>query len=163
MTPTPRGPGSTTPGTHARFTLDEVIHAPVRFSIVAALNGVASADFATVRDAVEVTDSTLSKQVSTLEKAGYVKVAKGYIGKRPKTTLSLTSAGRKAFERHLDALRAIAEPGGASGFGEAAAPSGTTSDDAVSETQIADTPGASTDGEKPATRAASDAPAPAIE
>lgn len=108
MTPSPRASR-----THARFTLDEVIHAPVRFSIVAALNGVASADFATVRDAVEVTDSTLSKQVSTLEKAGYVKGAKGYIGKRPKTTLSLTSAGRKAFERHLAALRAIAEPHGA--------------------------------------------------
>lgn len=95
-------------GGHARHRLDEVIHAPVRFSIVAALAGVDYADFATIRDAVEVTDSTLSKQASVLEKAGYVKVSKGYVGKRPRTWLSLTRDGRKAYESHLAALRAIA-------------------------------------------------------
>ena len=93
---------------HARHRLDEVIHAPVRFSIVAALAGVDYAEFATIRDAVEVTDSTLSKQASVLEKAGYVKVSKGYVGKRPRTWLSLTGDGRRAYESHLAALRAIA-------------------------------------------------------
>ena len=93
---------------HARHRLDEVIHAPVRFSIVAALASVDQAEFAVVRDAVEVSDSVLSKQVSTLEAAGYVKVRKGYVGKRPRTWLSLTKAGRAAYERHLAALREIA-------------------------------------------------------
>ncbi|EFV92679.1 transcriptional regulator, MarR/EmrR family protein [Dietzia cinnamea P4] len=96
------------PGGHARHRLDEVIHAPVRFSIVAALAGVDDAEFATIRDAVEVTDSTLSKQVAVLEKAGYVTVRKGYVGKRPRTWLSLSRDGRKAYESHLAALRAIA-------------------------------------------------------
>ncbi|MBB1021694.1 transcriptional regulator [Dietzia sp. E1] len=85
-----------------------MIHAPVRFSIVAALAGVDDAEFATIRDAVEVTDSTLSKQVAVLEKAGYVTVRKGYVGKRPRTWLSLSRDGRKAYESHLAALRAIA-------------------------------------------------------
>lgn len=93
---------------HARHRLDEVIHAPVRFSIVAALAGVDSAEFATVRDAIELSDSTLSKQAATLEKAGYVRIKKGYVGKRPRTWLSLTRDGRKAYEAHLAALRAIA-------------------------------------------------------
>lgn len=95
-------------GAHARHRLDETIHAPVRFSIVAALAGADEAEFATVRDAIEVTDSTLSKQVAVLEKAGYVKVKKGYVGKRPRTWLALTRDGRRAFEGHLEALRAIA-------------------------------------------------------
>ncbi len=94
---------------HARHRLDEVIHAPVRFSIVAALAKVENAEFAAVRDAIEVSDSVLSKQVSQLEAAGYVKVKKGYVGKRPRTWLSLTARGREAFAAHLDALRAIAE------------------------------------------------------
>ena len=68
---------------HARHRLDEVIHAPVRFSIVATLAAVDEAEFALVRDEVEVSDSVLSKQVSTLEQAGYVRVRKGYVGKRP--------------------------------------------------------------------------------
>lgn len=96
------------PEGHARHRLDEVIHAPVRFSIVAALAGVDDAEFATIRDAVEVSDSALSKQVAVLEKAGYVKVRKGYVGKRPRTWLSLSREGRRAYGSHLEALRAIA-------------------------------------------------------
>jgi DNA-binding MarR family transcriptional regulator len=93
---------------HARHRLDEVIHAPVRFSVVAVLAGVDEAEFALVRDQVEVSDSVLSKQVATLEQAGYVKVRKGYVGKRPRTWLSLTGRGRTAFTAHLAALREIA-------------------------------------------------------
>ena len=99
--------GSLRPG-HARHRLDEVMHAPVRFSIVATLAGVDEAEFAMVRDDVEVSDSVLSKQVSTLEQVGYVRVRKGYVGKRPRTWLSLTRQGRTAWAAHLDALREIA-------------------------------------------------------
>ena len=99
--------GTTRPA-HARHRLDEVIHAPVRFSIVATLAAVDEAEFALVRDEVEVSDSVLSKQVATLEQAGYVKVRKGYVGKRPRTWLSLTNPGRTAFAGHLTALREIA-------------------------------------------------------
>jgi DNA-binding MarR family transcriptional regulator len=98
----------TTRAGHARHRLDEVIHAPVRFSIVATLAAVDEAEFALVRDEVEVSDSVLSKQVSTLEQAGYVRVRKGYVGKRPRTWLSLTRPGRAAYESHLAALREIA-------------------------------------------------------
>ncbi len=93
---------------HPRHRLDVVIHSPVRFSIVATLAGAGQAEFGFVRDTVEVSDSVLSKQVSALESAGYVKVKKGYVGKRPRTWLSLTAAGRRAFEDHLAALREIA-------------------------------------------------------
>ncbi|WP_336650739.1 transcriptional regulator [Kocuria rosea] len=99
---------STTEGQHARHRLDELIHAPVRLSIVAALAQVDEAEFAHVRDTVEVSDSVLSKQATQLETAGYVKIRKGYVGKRPRTWLSLTPAGRTAYTGHLEALRAIA-------------------------------------------------------
>lgn len=94
--------------THPRKSLDEVIHAPVRFSIMAALAAVESADFKTVREAVEITDSALSKQVATLEKAGYVEVRKTFVGKRPRTYLSLSKEGRRALKRHVSALQEIA-------------------------------------------------------
>lgn len=95
-------------GTHARHRLDDALSSPVRFSIAAALASVDEAEFALVRDTVEVSDSVLSKQVSTLERAGYVKVRKGYVGKRPRTWLSLTGHGRIAWSAHLGALREIA-------------------------------------------------------
>jgi len=74
-------------------------------------------EFSFVRDHVEVTDSMLSKQMSALEQAGYIKVHKGFVGKRPRTWLSLTKEGRRTFDRHLAALREIA---GADGVGSAA-------------------------------------------
>ncbi|WP_017613445.1 winged helix-turn-helix domain-containing protein [Nocardiopsis salina] len=98
---------------HPRSRLDEVIHSPVRFSVVAALAGADQAEFRFVRDAVEVSDSQLSKQVSVLEKAGYVKVGKFAVGRRTRTSLSLTPEGRAAFDAHVRALREIAEGSGA--------------------------------------------------
>ncbi|MFV0319323.1 MAG: winged helix-turn-helix domain-containing protein [Microbacterium sp.] len=99
---------STTDASHPRHQLDGVIHSPVRFSIIAALASVDEAEVAKVRDAVEISDSLISRQISTLDDAGYVKVKKGYVGKRPRTWLSLTAKGRSAYEAHLAALRAIA-------------------------------------------------------
>lgn len=95
-------------GAHPRHQLDDVIHAPVRLSVVAALAAVDRADFREVRDAVEVSDSVLSKAVATLEAAGYVDVTKGRVGRRPRTWLALTPAGRTALTDHLAALTAIA-------------------------------------------------------
>lgn len=98
---------SSSPG-HARHRINEVMHNPVRFSIVAALNSVDEVEFALLRDAVEVSDSVLSRQASMLEERGYVRIRKGYVGKRPRTWLSLSGDGRDAFDRHLAALREIA-------------------------------------------------------
>ena len=98
-----------TSGQHPRHALDDTIHAPVRFSIVATLSSLERAEFSFVRDTVEITDSALSKQVGVLEQAGYVVVKKGYVGKRPRTWLSLSTAGREALRVHLAALNAIAQ------------------------------------------------------
>ena len=98
---------TTTDGAHPRHRLDEVIHIPVRFSIVSALDEVDEAAFSQLRDAIEVSDSVLSKHATRLDEAGYVKNRKGYVGKRPRTWLSLTRAGRTAYRDHLHALRAI--------------------------------------------------------
>lgn len=94
---------------HPRSRLDDVMYQPVRFSIVAALAAAKQLEFSTVRDVVEISDSLLSQHASRLEEAGYVQISKGYVGKRPRTWLSLTSAGRAAFEEHVAALRAIVE------------------------------------------------------
>ena len=93
---------------HPRHALDDLLSHPVRFSIAALLAAASTVEFSFVRDHVEVTDSMLSKQVSALEQAGYLKVNKGFIGKRPRTWLSLTREGRRVFDRHMAALREIA-------------------------------------------------------
>ncbi len=93
---------------HPRHDLDDLLTHAVRFSIVAALAGVERAEFAAVRDSVEITAPTLSKQVALLESSGYVDVQKGRVGRQARTWLLLTDAGREAYARHLAALRRIA-------------------------------------------------------
>jgi DNA-binding MarR family transcriptional regulator len=82
--------------------------------MVALLAAADRVEFSFVRDHVEVSDSVLSKQMSALEQAGYIKVRKGFVGKRPRTWLSLTGEGRRVFNRHLAALREIAQGDGSS-------------------------------------------------
>lgn len=92
---------------HPRHELDEIIHAPVRLSIMAALAAVDRADFRFLKETIEVSDSLLSKHMLTLEEAGYVEVHKGFVGKRPRTSLSLTDEGRAAFAAYTAVLRRI--------------------------------------------------------
>lgn len=97
--------------------LDPVIQQPTKLSVVAFLSGCMEADFKTVRDHLSLSDSALSKSVSALESVGFVKVRKGYVGKRPRTWLSLTSSGHTRLADHLAALRAIADQAKRSGAG----------------------------------------------
>ncbi len=86
---------------------DSVIHAPGRLQICAILSA-AEAEFATVRDAIAVSDSVLSKHVKLLEEAGYVAVRKATLSGRQRTWLSMTGAGRKAFAAHVAELQRLA-------------------------------------------------------
>ncbi|MGW2372112.1 transcriptional regulator [Kitasatospora sp. NPDC001683] len=87
---------------------DELIHQPTRLTVVAFLSGCAEAEFRAVRESCGVSESALSKLVSTLEAASYVKVRRGYIGKRPRTWLRLSPQGRRALAAHLAELQRIA-------------------------------------------------------
>ncbi|KAF5995834.1 transcriptional regulator [Streptomyces sp. RLB3-17] len=90
-------------------SLDPTIQHPTRLALVAFLSGCAEADFKTVRERLQMSDSALSKTVAALETAEYVSVRKGYVGKRPRTWLALTFDGRRRLAAHLMALQSIAD------------------------------------------------------
>ena len=93
--------------------LNPVVHAPPRLSICALLAAAGDwVEFATVRDAVALSDSALSKHSRTLEEAGYVAVRKGAVGRRPRTWFRLTADGRRAFSEHVAALQQIVQVSG---------------------------------------------------
>ncbi|WP_380164818.1 winged helix-turn-helix domain-containing protein [Jannaschia sp. R86511] len=94
---------------HPRARLDELVHQPVRFSLLAGLAQADELEFRFLRDTLQISDSVLSRQASTLEQAGYITIRKGHVGKWPRTWLMLTPAGRDAFNDHLATLREIVE------------------------------------------------------
>ena len=87
--------------------LDPLIHAPARLQVVTTLSAVSEAEFATLRAALQVSDSVLSKHISALAEAGYVRSRKGVQAGRRTTWIALTSTGRKALREHVAALRRL--------------------------------------------------------
>lgn len=80
--------------------IDRLIHEPARLQIVALLYVLDSADFVFVTQQTGLTWGNLSAHVTKLEEGGYIKVEKGFKGKRPQTMLSLTAKGKKAFQAY---------------------------------------------------------------
>ncbi|MFB7380931.1 transcriptional regulator [Kitasatospora purpeofusca] len=95
--------------------LDPLLQHPTRLTVMAFLGGCIEAEFSAVRDYCQVSDSVLSKAASALEEAGYLSVKKGYVGKRPRTWLAATRAGRRALADHLGVLQQLAAAAEAAG------------------------------------------------
>jgi DNA-binding MarR family transcriptional regulator len=95
----------TSPRPEPRF--DELIHPSTRLAIVALLASADWIDFAFVRDRLELSDSALSKQFTTLENAGYITIDRPVSNRRRRVRVQLTERGRAAFEGHVAALRAV--------------------------------------------------------
>lgn len=86
---------------------DLLIHAPNRLQICALLTSAAEMEFKMLKDHLEVSDSVLSKHLKVLEDAGYIVPKKlKHLG-RPRTWLSLTNKGKKAFKVHIKALKEL--------------------------------------------------------
>jgi DNA-binding MarR family transcriptional regulator len=82
-------------------------NAPARLQMLSTLSAVSEAEFATLRAALDVSDSVLSKHISTLADAGYVRSRKGVRAGRRTTWIGLTSEGRDALREHVAALRRL--------------------------------------------------------
>jgi DNA-binding MarR family transcriptional regulator len=93
--------------THPALSLDDTVHQRVRLGILAVLHEAASADFSYIRDSLDLTDGNLSRHLAVLEDAGLVTVEKDLSGKRPRTWVAATRAGRTALDAELRALRAL--------------------------------------------------------
>ena len=90
--------------------IDEIIHQPLRLRIMAALNALPATtglEFVRLKKLTGATDGNLGAHIDTLARAGYVAIDKAFVGKKPQTTVSATSAGRGAFARHVATLQEI--------------------------------------------------------
>jgi DNA-binding MarR family transcriptional regulator len=90
--------------------LDELIHQTVRLRVMASLVTLApreQLDFTRLRDLLEVTDGNLGAHLLKLEEAGYIRVEKTFVARKPRTFVNATAKGRSAFEEHVKALEGI--------------------------------------------------------
>ena len=64
-------------------------------------------NFNDLKSLIDVTDGNLATHLKTLEEHAFIKVEKGFVGRKTNTTYTITKAGEKAFRSHLDALEKI--------------------------------------------------------
>lgn len=87
--------------------LNKIFDSRIRIGIMSALVINESMNFNDLKEIMDVTDGNLATHLKTLEENEYIKVQKGFIGRKTNTTYSITKSGEKAFRAHLDALEEI--------------------------------------------------------
>ncbi len=91
--------------------LNKLFDHRIRLGIMSALVVNESVDFITLRDLLQVTDGNIASHLKTLEESGTLTVTKEFVGKKPKTSYSITDMGRQLFHEHLKALESILNQG----------------------------------------------------
>jgi DNA-binding MarR family transcriptional regulator len=97
----------TDPELHPLADIDQVIHASARLMVLTYLYVVESADFVFLKNMTGLTWGNLSTHLTKLEEAGYIAINKGFKGKKPHTTISLTKQGRTAFREYKKSLQQV--------------------------------------------------------
>jgi DNA-binding MarR family transcriptional regulator len=87
--------------------LNKAFESRARLGIMSSLMVNDSMDFNALKELLELTDGNLAGHTRALEQAGYLRVEKSFIGKKPNTRFFITPEGRQAFELHLEALEKI--------------------------------------------------------
>lgn len=87
--------------------LNKIFDSRIRIGIMSALIVNEDINFNDLKALIDATDGNLATHLKTLEEHKYIKVEKGFIGRKTNTVYSITRAGEKAFRSHLDALEKI--------------------------------------------------------
>ncbi len=84
--------------------LNKLFDSRVRLGIMSALMVNDNVNFNDLKELLEITDGNLASHLKALEENNFIKVDKGFIGRKTNTTYAITKAGEKAFKLHIDAL-----------------------------------------------------------
>lgn len=87
--------------------LNKIFDNRIRLGVMSILIVNEEVNFNDLKQMLEVTDGNLATHLLNLEENGYIKVHKGFIGKKTNTTYSVTKAGEKAFTDHIAALETM--------------------------------------------------------
>lgn len=85
--------------------LDPLLHSQLRLAVMSLLLAVEETDFVYLKEKTCATAGNLSVQLEKLEKAGYIRTKKEFVGKKTRTACRITETGRKALEDYVDALK----------------------------------------------------------
>lgn len=84
--------------------LNKIFDSRIRLGIMSAVMVNESVSYNDLKELIQATDGNLASHLKTLEESGFIKVQKGFIGRKTNTTYFVTKAGEKAFRSHIEGL-----------------------------------------------------------
>jgi DNA-binding PadR family transcriptional regulator len=87
--------------------LDTAVHGPIRLGVLTALVTDGPTDFTTLKQRLNFSDGAMGPQLLKLEEIGYLKCAKSFVARRPKSTYRITPSGRKALLKYLEQMQTV--------------------------------------------------------
>ncbi len=91
-----------------RAPLTPLIHGRVRLLILSfMLRSNRPLSFPAIRRSLDLTDGTLSVNLTKLEEGGLISITKTFEGKKPVTLVRMTAKGKREFARYLEDLKSI--------------------------------------------------------
>ena len=95
--------------------LDSIFHSRIRLAVVAALVKAGTLDFSELKTLTGATEGNLATHLRKLEVSEYVLMEKGFRGRRPRTTYTITESGLRGFKKYVDALASFIDTGDSTG------------------------------------------------
>lgn len=87
--------------------LNKIFESRIRLGVMSILVVNDEINFNDLKQMLEVTDGNLATHLVNLEENGFIKVHKGFVGRKTNTTYSITKSGEKAFNEHITALESM--------------------------------------------------------
>jgi DNA-binding PadR family transcriptional regulator len=87
--------------------LDPLLSSELRFYIVTVLAMYQTVDFNFLKQQLDATDGNLSASLTKLEEAGYLTVKKEFVGKKTRSSYTITPEGLSRLSAHLDTMEAV--------------------------------------------------------
>ena len=87
--------------------LDSAVYGPIRLGVLSALQMDGALDFTTLKKRLEVADGALGLHLGKLEEIGYLTCKKAFVGRRPKSTYTITTKGKRALSNYLDTMQQL--------------------------------------------------------
>ncbi|MEA1896890.1 MAG: transcriptional regulator [Bacteroidota bacterium] len=85
--------------------LDPLLHSQLRLAIVSMLVSSKKVEFTHIKEETKAAAGNISIQIKKLNEAGYINIEKTFQNNYPKTLLSITEKGIKAFESYVYELK----------------------------------------------------------
>ena len=92
-----------------KANFDDLLLSKTRLGIISALIGGDKLEFTFLRNSLSLSDGNLSVQITKLQEAGYIKVEKMFVDRKPKTFCTITNKGLKAMRNLIVMLEGLTQ------------------------------------------------------